>query len=111
MSVGDTFGWYTYTGDDGQDYNVRLSDAIAAAGVFAIGSSPLGSGVRAWPYHYRDMRHVTGHQTSDTAKHGSCPIGSPNDARLSIGGTWAAHGLSYTILGVEGERRPASHLR
>ena len=108
MSTNDTFGWYTYTSDDGNNYIVRMSAEIATQGGFGGGSSPLSGSARVWAWNYRDMRHVTG--VNGAGKRGRLPIGQPGNQKLKTGGTWTAHGKTYTILGVEGERRPASHI-
>ena len=109
MSMGDDFGWYTYYGDDGEDYLVRLSAEIAGAGFFGPGAAPLSGSGQPWPWHYGDMRHVTGYAA--TGERGRLPLGTNSDARYASGGTWTAHGRTYTITGAIGERRPANHLR
>jgi len=109
MGMGDDFGWYNYDSDDGNTYLVRLSADIAGAGFFAPGTSPLSGGGSPWPWHYSDMRHVTGYAA--TGERGRCPLGTTSDPRFATGGSWTAHGRTYTIIGALGERRPANHLR
>lgn len=102
MSVGDTFGWFAYQSDDQTLYNVRLSNAVAGAAFFA--PSTKGQFVK-WPYLHKDMRHLCGNH--GPGKGGRIPIGNASDPRFkSAGGTWTVHGLTYTVTGALGERRP-----
>lgn len=111
MGAGDTFDFYEYTGDDGKPYNVKLSAADAAAGGFGAATDPLD--YPPWPWHERDLRHVTGYDTSNNDKHSRLVIATNSFALFTQGGTWnnANTGRSYTVQGAEGERRPANHLK
>ncbi len=107
MSVGDTFAFYPYVSDNGQTYSVKLSAAEAAAGGFGA----AGPFTQAWPYHYRDLRHVTGYNTANPVKKGRLICADNVNALYTSGGTWTLHGSTFQVQGAEGERRPANHVK
>ena len=109
MATGDTFGWYSYNSDDGSIYTLKMSTAEATAGGFSAGSSPLNATSFVWPWHTRDIRHVNG--VSSAGKRNSLKIADASSTMFQNGGTYTLHSVVYTILGAEGERRPASHVR
>lgn len=110
MGFGDQFRFYLYTSDNGTQYVIKLSIADATAGGFGAGVIPLN--FPAWPFNYRDLRHVTGYNTLDITKKGRLIIATPGNALYKNGGTWTNSntGASYQTQGAEGERRPASHI-
>lgn len=107
MAQGDVVKWWIYGGDDGTTYNVKLTNQVGVAGGFLPSSKGAAP---PWPYHYRDMRHVTGN--AGPGKSARLPIGLITDGRfISASGSWTTYGVAKTITGAEGERRPATHLR
>jgi len=111
MGAGDTFKFYPYVSDNGTTYDIKLSAADATAGNFPAAVAPLTN--PPWPWHTRDLRHVTGYLTSNPLKHGRLIVHDAAFPLFTSGGTWnnSVTGNSYTMLGAEGERRPASHLK
>lgn len=106
MSTGDTFSYWNYSSDNGHDYVIRLSGRIASAGGFGPSTgSPLDPGSTFWPFHPRDMRHVTG-RASD-GSHARLPIGTSGNSLYVSGGTFTLNGKGYVVTGAEGERRVA----
>ena len=110
MGFGDTFGYYLYTSDNTNQYVVKLSQADATAGGFGGTVNPLN--FSAWPFNYRDLRHVTGYNTAAPEKKGRLIIATNSTTLYVNGGTWTNSntGASYQTQGAEGERRPASHI-
>jgi hypothetical protein len=111
MGFGDTFGFYPYASDNGNVYNVKLSAADAAAGGFPAAVAPLAN--PPWPWHEKDLRHVTGFNSANKLKHGRLVIYIVTNPLFTTGGTWtnSTTTQTFTVLGAEGERRPASHLK
>jgi hypothetical protein len=107
LASGDTISWYTYVSDNTISYNVKLTAQVAAAGGFA--ASARGA-LPPWPWHYRDMRHINGVTATFDSKR--LPIASVGNGKFtSASGTWTTYGVSATVTGAEGERRPSTHLR
>ena len=111
MGAGDTFGFYAYTSDNGTTYNIKLTAADASAGGFGAKVAALANA--PWPWHARDLRHVTGYDTSTPTKHGRLIIHDASNILFTTGGTWnnSVTSRSYTVQGAEGERRPATHIK
>jgi len=110
MGFGDTFGYFLYTSDNGNDYVIKLSQADATAGGFGAEVNPLN--FSAWPFNQRDLRHVTGYDVNFRARKGRLVIASNTDTLFTNGGTWTNSNtnITYQTQGAEGERRPASHI-
>ena len=97
--------------------NLHLAATLArpfiafANGGFGAATDPLD--YPPWPWHERDLRHVTGYDTTNNDKHSRLVIATNNFALFTSGGTWnnSNTGRSYTVQGAEGERRPANHLK
>jgi hypothetical protein len=110
MGYGDTFGYALYASDIGSNVQVKISVADSVAGGFGSFSFAPIAGVPFWPYKRSDMRHVTG--KSGAGKYARLTIASSaNGLFTTAGGTFTIHGTPYTVLGAEGERRPANHLK
>ena len=107
MGFGDTFSFVQYTGDSGTAYAVKLSAAVAAQGGFSTALSPIGNPV--WPWKAHMMRHVNGKSAS--GKYARIPLATNSNSDYVSGGTFSLHGIEYTILGAEGERRPANAIK
>jgi len=110
MGFGDTFDFFLYTSDNGGQYVVKLSVADAAAGGFGSPVNPLNN--QAWPFNYRDLRHVTGYDVNFRPRKGRLICATPSNALFTNGGTWnnSNTNITYQTQGAEGERRPASHI-
>lgn len=106
MGYGDTFNFFDYTGDDGANYVVKLSTAVATEGGFAANVS--GSGTPPWGYGPKNMRHVWGKSAS--GKRAKLPIADPTDTKFVDGGTFTLHSTPYSIQGAIGERRARNAL-
>jgi len=91
--------FYTYTSDDGNDYTVHISDALAASGGFSASSSDKVDYPRGWK-----MRHVYGEQTDGTRI--AIPVADPGFALFVTGGSTTVYGQSYDCGGGIGEKRP-----
>lgn len=110
MGFGDTFIYTLYTSDNGTQYVVKLTQADATAGGFGGSVNPLN--FPAWPFNYRDLRHVTGYDTSFKPRKGRLILATNGNVLYKNGGTWTNNntGITYQTQGAEGERRPASHI-
>jgi hypothetical protein len=110
MGAGDSFGYYAYISDNGNTYNVRLSTADAAAGGFGAEVAALSN--PGWPWHKRDLRHVTGADSANAYLHGRLKVATAANALFKSGGTWtnSVTEKTYNVQGAEGERRPANHI-
>lgn len=104
MGYGDKFHFYDYESDDTNHYAIKLTELVAAQGGFTSIVSPKTS--YTWSYGHGNLRHVTGVTTA--GKRASIPIQSPSNDKYTSGGTFTLHSETYTILGSEGERQPAS---
>lgn len=111
MGAGDVFKFFPYKSDNGTTYNCKLTQADATAGGFPAAVAPLDNA--PWPWHARDLRHVTGQNTTTPTKHGRLIIYEASNTLFTSGGQWTNSNTSQTfeVLGAEGERRPASHLK
>lgn len=101
MGAGDTFHFYSFVGEDENNYCIKLSDAVAAVGGFSNQVSPRT--VPPWPFHARNLRHVYGKSASGSRTR--VPI---HDASVTIfisGGSFTLHGVSYDTEGAIGEKR------
>ncbi len=109
MATGDTMGYAAYDSDNGTAYEIKCSSVTASAGGLS-GFSILPTDLPIWPYDHRDLRHVNG--KSAGGKRASLIIGSADNALfVSRGGSFTIDAGTFTVLGSEGERRPASHIR
>src|SRR6266446_719712 len=102
MGAGDTFLFYDYHSDDLNTYSIKLSAVVAAQGGFSGGAVNPAS--LAWPYHYRDLRHVNG-KIVGTSKHARLPISNANNALYTSGGSFTLAAGTYLVQGSEGERQ------
>jgi hypothetical protein len=100
-------GWYTYVSDNGNPYTVKLSAAVATAGGFSSTSPPLGGSQPVWPWHARDMRHVTGVAGTKRAR---CPMALNVNALYQSGGSFTIAAGTFTVTGAEGENRRATNV-
>lgn len=107
MTLGDSLSWYAYKSDDTKTYNIKLYDAVGLAS--DLDDSTPGKNA-PWPWHYRDLRHLTGYDAAKK-KRSRCPVNVDDDRYVNNEGTFAMYGATYVVTGSEGERRPASHLR
>lgn len=110
MGAGDTFHYYAYSSDDNNLYSIKLSDAIASVGGFTPALAHPDDHP-AWPFHERDLRHVTSIDPT-TGKRYRLPLATVDNV-IYVGTTRTytepATGNSVTVLGHLGERRPANH--
>lgn len=106
MGFGDTFKFYGYQSDNGGDYVVKLSAAIATVGGFAEVTDPLSE--PGWPFGPSNMRHVWG--VSAAGKRARIPLATNADSLYVAGGTFSLHGTSYKVEGAIGEARKLSEL-
>ena len=98
--------WFTYVSDNGNPYTIKLSNAVATAGGFSGTSPPLGGTQAVWPWHARDMRHVTG--VSGTGKRARLPVALNVNALYQSGGSFTIAAGTFTVTGAEGENRRAT---
>lgn len=110
MATGDKFGWYTYVSDNGNPYTIKLSATTAGQGGFTSTNPPLGGTQPVWPWHERDLRHVTGVNTT-SGKRARLPVALNVNALYQSGGSFTIDAGTFVVLGAEGERRPASHVK
>lgn len=102
LSPNGRFLTYQYTDDEGNLFNVTLSEGVADAGGFAIGDPDSENwGNRSGR---NKMRHVTG-VTEDGLHRAQLPAPT-QDALNSLynAGTFAISGTTYVITGRAGER-------
>jgi len=102
ISPNGSFKGYTYTGDDGNGYNIRLSQAVAAGGSFAAGSSAN----RRWGSRSgkNKVRGVYG--TTADGLHTAflpCPTTSAMMTKFN-GGTFQIGSTVYKVTGRIGEQ-------
>jgi hypothetical protein len=108
MGFGDTFSYYEYESDNGHTYNIKLSAITAAQGGFTEADSAFSN--PSWPFHERDMRHVTG--STDAGKRAHIPVGINSNALYqNAAGSFTLHGTSYTVDSAIGERRDVRHVK
>lgn len=106
MGLGDDFNFYGYTSDDGNDYSVKLSAEVAAAGGF--GTAIAASSLPGWPYGPKNMRHVWGISVAGKRTRLPCKTGA--NATFVGGGTFTVHSVVYTVQGAIGEARKLNNI-
>lgn len=104
MGVGDTFNFYAYLSDDGDQYNIKLSSTIASQGGFGSAVAPLSNPI--WPFKARNLRHVWGKATDGHRT--KCPCYSSTVSLFDTGGTFTTKAGTYTVTGAIGEKRKAN---
>jgi hypothetical protein len=107
MSVGDTFNYYVYTGDDGTTYAIKLSAAMAASmGFNAAPGPPPAGGNRGWAWKARHLRHVDAKAFSGGKLYRRIfPVPSLASALYEPGAAITHDGLTWEVIGTRGESR------
>jgi hypothetical protein len=101
MGANWTMGLYKYFSDDGNTYNVALSDKVAQTGNF----QPADSGAVAnYPKQYR-MRHITGIDIYTGNRHTN-KVANASDTIFTSDSVFVYQLETYTIQGRIAEWRP-----
>lgn len=101
MGVGDVFHFYEYKSDNTNNYALKLSEHVAAAGGFSTVVDPLV--IPPWPFHERNVRHVLG---DDGAGHSTrLPVQSNTTSLYVSGGSFTIGARTYSSGGAIGEKR------
>jgi len=106
MGLNQSFLFYNYNSDNGQQYIIKLSTDDAAAGGFG-GAVDSGSGA-PWGYRRKNLRHVLG---NDGAGHKTrLPLASSANALFVGGGSFTLQGRTYAVQGQIGEARRKNYI-
>lgn len=103
MGAGDSYSFYAYASDDGTAYAIKLSAVVAAQGGFNTVVDPRG--VKVWPFHSRNLRHVWGVTSTTPVKRTRLPIATNNQALYTTGGQFTLAAGTYNVEGAIGEKR------
>jgi hypothetical protein len=103
MGFGDTFLLYQYTDDGGSNYDVKLAANVAAAGGWGTGYKGRTNG--PWIAKHKDLRHVSA--VAPSGQKVKLPIASNTNTLYTVGGTFSLHGLTYSVEGIFGEKKPS----
>lgn len=106
MGRNDTFGLYLYTSDDGTQYAVKLSAAVAAEGSYGSELASLGS-YPVWPFHNKSMRHCYG---KNGAQRDKLPVATAGYVSTIQSGGFTLGGVAYAFTGYSGEKRKGSNI-
>lgn len=107
MGRGDTFNFYTYHSDNGSDYAIKLSNAVAAQGGFVPITGSV-SGAQVWSFGAKNMRHVLGKSSGGLRT--KLPIAQPSNTLFISGGNFTLGSTAYGIEGIIGEKRKLNNI-
>jgi hypothetical protein len=108
--MADTIGWVTYVDDENDNLSIKMSEGNADAQLETL--SPVPTVGSHWPFGHHNLRHVTG-KSADTGDYGRLVICDPTGPiwqRTDTTWTNSFTGVTYTILGQFGERKPLNEI-
>lgn len=107
--MADTIQWTIYVDDDANNISIKMSDGNGAAQAATM--TPTPSTPVHWPYGRHNLRHITG--KSPAGDYGRLIILDQTSALwqgTALSWTNTFTGITYSVLGTFGERKPANEV-